>query len=109
MIKKRQPMIPKIKHLIIAGQKIELDVSQKTNQNIHSNGVCWSSKGYIWIDKDAPEFAKKQILLHEVMHMIQGLFQLEDMVEAEVSTYGNVLLQFIQDNPRIIDWLKGGK
>ena len=99
-------MIPNIKHLIVAGQKVDLEVSPSQKQNIHSNGVCWSSKGYIWLDKGSPEFIKKQILIHEVLHMIRGLFQLEDMAESEVSTYGNTLLQFMQDNPKIVDWLK---
>lgn len=102
-------MIPKIKHLVVSGQKIDFDVSPSAKQNIHSNGVCWSSQGYIWIDKDSPEFLQKQILIHEVLHMIKGLYSLNEMPESEVSTYGNALLQFIQDNPRFIEWLRGGE
>lgn len=101
-------MIPKVKHLVIAGQKIELEVSPISNQNINNDGMCWTTKGVIWVSKDAPDFLQRQIVLHETLHMIDNLYSLGDLGEMVISTFANTLLQFIQDNPKIIDWLKDG-
>jgi len=102
-------MIPKIKSLIIDGQKIELEVSpQGKKDNSHCFGMCWASKGYIWVDSDLFDGLQKQTLLHETIHMIENLYELPNLSEQTVSTLANTLLQFMQDNPKIVDWLKGG-
>ena len=102
-------MIPKIKHLIIGGQKIELDVSPQGKKDNMNFGICWTGKGYIWIDADIFEGLQKHTLLHETIHMIANLNELAGMNEQTISTLANGLFQFIQDNPKIVDWLKGGK
>lgn len=98
-------MIPEIDTLVIAGQSINLEVTPLSNQNIMNDGMCWTTKGVIWLSKDAPDFLQKQILLHETLHMIDNLYNLGDLSETVISTLANTFLQFLQDNPEMVRWL----
>ena len=98
-------MIPEIDTLIISGQPIELECSPTAKSCNYIYGMCWTDKGYIWINKDMPEFLQKQTLLHETVHMIENLYEIKNLSETDVSIFGNVFLQFLQDNPEIVRWL----
>lgn len=65
-------------------------------------------KGVIHIRSDMTLNIKQSTLLHEVMHQIAQLYDLENSKvgdEVWISVSAVALMQFIKDNPVVVDWL----
>lgn len=65
-------------------------------------------RGQITLRKDLPEGIKMQTLLHEIIHMIASMNDLElNDSEVEVSTLASGLLALFRDNPGLARQFSG--
>ena len=80
----------------------------KGDDDDHMLGWCDYNNNIIWVYKHQPVSKRKEVLLHEVLHacgypaLSHKQLDEEDFVDATAP----VLLQVLQDNPELVDYLR---
>ena len=97
----------KFKTIKILSQEVEVKESNPQEWSDNGMGRSSTKDNRILINKDMPDDAKTNTLLHEVIHMIANMNSIE-LNETAVSVLANGLFSFMRENKKVVNEIING-
>jgi hypothetical protein len=89
----------------ICGEIYRIVVKPELEMN-NNLGLCHADRQEIWVNQKNTEQSNVNVLLHECVHAIDYLYDL-DMSERQVNVISNALIAFGKDNPELMHYFFG--